>query len=211
MTPRQFHYFKSIHSIKSLWSYTDEMNVSGSFQANSSGVFFLVVDNKSGKQVSVKQSATITTTVFNVSNATALESCGSDCVLEGFQSNETVIVEYTGPELFVGATVSYGKRILPRSELIAFVVFAVITGASLVTSIWCVIIIERRNGECCNGHSEPPPRSVPVETSTTAGKEVETPQENEKTPEHDLQKPLIDSTSEDPVYFGGDLPPEYSS
>lgn len=94
----------------------------GLFKANNSGLFFLVVDNKSNKQVSVKQTVTITTMVYNVSHFTALESCGSDCVLKGFQNNETVIVEYTGPELFVDATVSYGKRTLPKNKQNTFVV-----------------------------------------------------------------------------------------
>ena len=210
MTPSQFHYFKVTHNAKSLWSCTGENSVKGSFKANNSGVFFLVVDNTSGKQVSVKQTATIITMVYNVSNATAVESCGSDCVLKGFQNNETVIVEYNGPGLFVAATVSYGKRTLPREQFIAFIVLSVVTGILLTTIIW-VVVINKRNGDCCNSQDEPPRRAILPETNPATGTEGKTPQENEVTPGRDLDVPLVSHAEDDPVFFDDGLPPEYES
>lgn len=202
MTLAQFHAFRLHHETQSLFARVDVKSVDASYTVEQAGVYFLVVDNDHYRYVSVAQSTNITTSVFKVSNTTAAQVCSSNCTMKGVRSDEVVIVEYTGPYLFANATVHHGIKKLPRGCAIAFIVFSVAVALLLAAFIAALVAVIKQ----CKEPKSAPVADPPAET-TTAGTEGSTPQE--MTPDHDLDKPLIFSTPDEPVYYGT-APPDYA-
>ena len=198
MTPAQFDAFQRRHKTTSLWARTDVQSAEASYTAESAGVYFFVVDNDSDNNVHVKQSANITTSVFQVSDTTATQVCSHNCTLKRVHSDETVVVEYTGPRLYVDAAVYQGTKTLPTGSLIGTIVLSLL--AALLLAVLVVLIKQRRTSKSA------PAVVAPAET-TTAGTESSTPQE--MTPEHDLTQPLVINTADEPVYYGTAPPPDY--
>ena len=145
MTPAQFDTFWHWHKARSLWAYTDAQRVNASYSAKEAGVYFLVVDNGSSRPVHVEQSVNITTSVFQVSNATATQVCTHNCTLQGVRSDETVIVEYTGPKLYVDAVMYHGRITLPKATLIFLLVLSVIVGCLLAAFVALLVVVVKQS------------------------------------------------------------------
>ena len=195
MTPDQFDAFRRQHETECLFNRTGVKSVDASYTAEDAGVYFLVVDNNRYRYVNVDQSANITTSVFQVSNATAVQVCSDNCTFKGVRSDECVIVGYTGPELFVNTTVYHGRKKLPSGCLISVIVLSVFVGVLLATFVALLVIVIKRS----KASKSVPVSDAPVENAIV-GTENSTPQE--MTPEHDIETPLVPNTADDPVYYG---------
>ena len=203
MTPAQFHAFRTRHKTLSLWAHTGARRVNASYTAKEAGVYFLVADNDSSSSVHVEQSATITSSVFQVSNTTATQVCNSNCTLQGVRSDETVVVEYIGPELYVDAVMYHGNKKMPIGYLIGIIVLSVLVSCLLGAFVAVVVTLVKQRKTAKSSHVVD---NVPDET-TTGDTEGSTPQE--MTPENDITQPLVTNTANDPVYYGTAPPPEY--
>ena len=134
MDRAQFGRFRARHARDALWAARGTLEAAAAYTAPAAGVYALVVDNTRARGlVSADETVTVTTRVHNVSRATAREACTAACTFRDVTSNETVIVEYTGSDDSVPASLRSGR---PHPETL--VVVAAVIG-SVVAAVAAVV------------------------------------------------------------------------
>lgn len=112
MDLEQFTAFnKSGHEKGHIWGKIETKYAYREKTLDKGGVYFIVVDNPGTVAVDLSEKVNITTEAYNVSHATAKESCSGSypCEFKKVEPTESIIVSYSGSSSYVNVRVYHGK------------------------------------------------------------------------------------------------------